>query len=83
MKCIAAGHEARVSDGVSPLILLAAVANLLAQEIERSEHQQLANERFKTDLRAFITRVEAELEARAGRKHLHLAEADGSAMSDD
>ena len=73
----------RVSDGVSPLILLAAVANLLAQEIERPEHQHLTNERFKTDLRAFVTRVETELDARAGRRHLHLADDDDSVVSDD
>jgi hypothetical protein len=72
-----------VSEGVSPLILLAAVSNLLAQEIERSEHQHLANARFKADLRGFIARIEAELDARSNRRHLHLANEDDSVMTND
>lgn len=68
---------------VSPLILLAAVSNLLVQEIGRTEHQHLANERFKTDLRAFTARVEAELDARSNRRYLHLAHDDVSGVPDD
>lgn len=58
---------------VSPLVRLAAFSNLLMEEIERSEHQRLTDERFKADLRAFTARVEAELAAAAKRTRLRLA----------
>ena len=72
-----------MAEEVSPLILLAAVSNLLVQEIGRTEHQHLASERFKTDLRAFTARVEVELDARSSRRYLHLADEDDSSVADD
>ena len=77
------GQVTDVVDQVQPLILLAAMSNLLLQELEREEHQHLANDRLKTDLRAFAARVEDELDGLVARRGLHLADDCGSAMTDD
>lgn len=77
------GQVTGVVDQVQPLILLAAVSSLLLQELEREEHQHLANDRLKADLRAFAARVEDELDGLVARRGLHLAKDCGSEMSDD
>ena len=63
-----------MADQAQELILLAALSQLLVQEIERSDTPELATEDLKAGLRAFATRVEAELDATAGRKRLRLAD---------
>jgi hypothetical protein len=63
-----------VADQAQRLILLAALSQLLVQEIERSDKQELATDGLKAELRAFASRVEAELDATAGRKRLRLAD---------
>ncbi len=70
-------------EGISPLVLLAAVSNLLTEEIERSEYQHLATERFRSELQAFTARVEAELDAEARRRQLRLADGKESVVSED
>lgn len=80
------GNRVSMSEGVSPhasLVRLAAFVNLLLEEIERSEHQHLTTERFKTDVRALAARVEAELDAASKQARLHLAEEGGSVVTDD
>ena len=77
------GQVTDVVDKAQPLILLAAVSDLLLQELERKEHQHLTDDRLKADLRAFAARVEDELDGLVARRGLHLAEDCGSGMSDD
>ena len=77
------GQVTGVVDQMQPLILLAAVSNLLLQELEREEHQHLTNDRLKADLRAFAARVEDELDGLVARPGLHLAADCGSGMGDD
>jgi len=63
-----------VPDHMSPLILTSALVDLLIESLEQPETAGLANARLHTDLRALRARLEVELEARSGRKRLHMAD---------
>lgn len=72
-----------MADQAPPLILLAALSQLLLQEIERSDERHLASDGLKSDLRAFNARVETELDATAHRRRLRLANEAESDVRDD
>ena len=65
-----------MSDQLQPLILLAALAQLLLHEIEQGDYPKLATDRLKEDLRAFTARIEIELDAFASGRQLRLAPED-------
>lgn len=71
-----------MADQPQPLILLAALAQLLLQEIERGDYPELATDRLKDDLRAFAARVESELDASTSRRRLQLARPEDSGVPD-
>ena len=68
---------------MSPRILVAALAILLADALEHAETRHLTNERLDAELAALRARVEGELETRSGRRRLRLAEEPDDSVSQD
>ena len=77
-----------MADEIQPRILLAALVQLLIEVLEREETAHLASDGLLSELRGLRARVEGELETRAGRRPLRLADEDepekagGSAVAD-
>jgi hypothetical protein len=68
---------------MSPRILVAALATLLADALDQAETWHLANGHFAADLRALRARVERELETHSGRRRLRLADDPDASVADD
>ena len=61
-----------VDEAVSSLCLLAAAADLLANQVDRKGNDHLVTDKFRADLRALSRRVQAEIDSAAKRRHLHV-----------